>query len=100
MLAASVRGPYVFAGVSGTGTESVATWSNQGDWNDLTVQVTTGADTTELTVYFHGWYEQAPYSVRWVSLSGPGVPPSPCGEPGPPPASPSPTPSCSRTYGP
>ncbi|MGW4895252.1 carbohydrate binding domain-containing protein [Kitasatospora sp. NPDC004240] len=97
-LSASVRGPYAFVGVTGTGAESVATWSNQTDWNGLTLKVTTGPDTTQLTVYFHGWYEQGPYDVRWMSFNGPGVPPSPCGEPSSGSAPPSATPSCMRTY--
>ncbi|MEE1822189.1 hypothetical protein PUR61_08270 [Streptomyces sp. BE20] len=102
-LNASVRGSYAFVGASGAGGESAATWSNESEWNTLTVEVATGPDTTELTVYFHGWYEQAPFSVRGVSFVGPGIPPSPCGEPDPQtaspgPGSPSPSPSCSRTY--
>ncbi|MBD0671548.1 hypothetical protein [Streptomyces sp. CBMA156] len=103
-LTASVRGPYAFVGVSGAGTAPTAAWSDERDWNDLTVRVTTGPGTTELTVYFHGWYEQGPYDVRGVSFVGPGVPPSPCGEPGSAsptasgPATPSPTASCWRTY--
>ena len=105
-----MRGPYVFVGTrtgTGTGTGNAATWSDTSDWNDLSVQVVTGADTTELTVYFHGWYGQGPDDVRWMSFTGPGVAPSPCGEPGTAsqtasagPVSPSPAPSCSRTYRP
>ncbi|MEW1909079.1 hypothetical protein AB0442_11530 [Kitasatospora sp. NPDC085895] len=104
-LTASVRGPYVFVGASGTGTETVATWSDQSDWNGLSVRVTTGADTTELTVSVHGWYGQGPYDVRWMSFTGPGVAPDPCGgsgtvpqTPSGGPASPSPSPGCMRTY--
>ncbi|MFJ9948214.1 carbohydrate binding domain-containing protein [Kitasatospora sp. NPDC091207] len=104
-LSASVRGPYAFVGATGTLTGTTATWSNTSDWNTLSAQITTGPGATYLTVFFHGWYEQAAYSVRTVSLTGPGIPPSPCGEPdtdaptttgGP--TLPVPTPSCSRTY--
>ncbi|MFJ5230979.1 hypothetical protein ACIQBJ_13920 [Kitasatospora sp. NPDC088391] len=80
-LRATVRGPFAFVGVrgTGTGTGEVATWSSGADWNDLSTTVTTGPDTTSVTVYFHGWYGQDPYRVRWISLVGPGVPPNPCG---------------------
>ncbi|MFF8770729.1 hypothetical protein [Kitasatospora sp. NPDC015120] len=102
-LSATVRGPFAFAGVSGAAGENASTWSGQSEWNDLSVQVTTGPDTSELTVYFHGWYGQAAYDVRRVSLVGPGLEPSPCGEPASPtatggPSSPAPSPTCRRTY--
>ncbi|MFB8198978.1 hypothetical protein [Kitasatospora purpeofusca] len=107
LLSATVRGSFAFVGVTGAGGENASTWSSRSDWNNLSVQVDTGPDTTELTVYFHGWYEQPTYDVRRVSFSGPGYPPPPCGEPGSPsptptgtdgPGSPSPTPTCQRTY--
>ncbi|WP_328953114.1 hypothetical protein [Kitasatospora purpeofusca] len=109
LLNATVRGPFAFVGVTGAAGENASTWSGQGGWNDLSVGVSTGPETTELTVYFHGWYEQAPYDVRRMSFTGPGYEPRPCGEPGGPaptvtggPGSPSPPPSpsptCWRTY--
>ncbi|WP_435651693.1 hypothetical protein [Kitasatospora purpeofusca] len=107
LLYATVRGPFAFVGVTGAGGENASTWSSLSDWNNLSVQVDTGPDTTELTVYFHGWYEQPTYDVRRVSFSGPGYPPPPCGYPDGPsptptgtdgPGSPSPTPTCQRTY--
>ncbi|MER5352304.1 hypothetical protein ABT093_18490 [Kitasatospora sp. NPDC002551] len=105
LLHATVRGPFAFVGVSGAGGENASTWSSQTSWNSLSVPVTTGPDTTELTVYFHGWYEQTAYDVRWVSFTGPGYQPHPCGESATPsptatdgPASPTPSPSCQRTY--
>ncbi|MFE6866680.1 hypothetical protein ACFVFS_08995 [Kitasatospora sp. NPDC057692] len=103
-LSATVRGPFAFAGVSGAKGENASTWSSESDWNNLSVNVTTGPDTTELTVYFHGWYEQAAFDVRSVSFIGPGYEPSPCGETSAPsptasgPQSPTPSPSCQRTY--
>ncbi|MFE4516266.1 hypothetical protein ACFRMQ_18965 [Kitasatospora sp. NPDC056783] len=104
-LLATVRGRFAFVGVTGAGGENASAWSSQSDWNDLSTQVTTGPDTTELTVYFHGWYEQSAYDVRRVSFVGPGFEPRPCGEPsGPAPTatdgtpSASPSPTCRRTY--
>ncbi len=104
-LSATVRGPFAFVGVTGATGENASTWSGLDSWNDLSVRLTTGPDTTELTVYFHGWYEQAPYDVRRVSFVGPGFEPRPCGDQETPsptatdgPASPSPTSTCGRTY--
>ncbi|BAJ32838.1 hypothetical protein KSE_70810 [Kitasatospora setae KM-6054] len=78
-LRAGVRGPYVFLGTEGGGPgETVQNWSNNPDWNALTVTVTTGPDSTSLLVRLHGWYGQAPYQVKWVDMFGPGVLPSWC----------------------
>lgn len=105
LLSATVRGPFAFVGVTGAAGENASTWSGQGGWNDLSVRVGTGPGTTELTVYFHGWYEQASYDVRRVSFTGPGYEPRPCGDPSSPaptvtggPGSATPSPTCSRTY--
>ncbi|MFJ9693943.1 hypothetical protein [Kitasatospora sp. NPDC101183] len=97
-LDATVRGPFAFTGVTGAGGENASTWSSGTTWHNQSVQVTTGPRTTELTVYFHGWYEQAAYDVHRVSFIGPGFEPSPCGETATATASPSPSPSCQRTY--
>ncbi|KUN05990.1 hypothetical protein AQI95_13745 [Streptomyces yokosukanensis] len=51
-----VQGPYAYLGVSGGATAS--TWSNNTNWNQLTVDFTTGSSGT-VTVYVHGWYGQS-----------------------------------------
>ncbi|MGW4378827.1 carbohydrate binding domain-containing protein [Kitasatospora sp. NPDC004531] len=80
-LDARVQGPYVFAGVTGSGATDLALWSNQPDWNRLTGTVTTGPDTRTLTVYFHGWYQQGPYRIDTLELWGPGHPRNTCPPP-------------------
>lgn len=71
-LDARVTGPYVFVGVTGSGTTDTTLWSNQNSWNVLSGTVTTGPGTTSLTVYFHGWYQQGPYEINYLELWGPG----------------------------
>ncbi|GGQ90853.1 hypothetical protein [Kitasatospora griseola] len=94
-LSARVTGPYVFAGVTGSGTTDVALWSSGTDWSVLNGTVTTGPDTRTLTVYFHGWYQQGPYRISAVELWGPGQPRTTCT---PIPVAESPTPSASPCY--
>ncbi|RKE19089.1 chitinase [Streptomyces sp. TLI_171] len=72
-LTSVVQGSYVFAGVTGTGGTDPSTWSSNTGWNTLTSTFTTGAATTSVSVWFHGWYGQAPFLVDKVSLVGPGV---------------------------
>ncbi|MGW4803246.1 hypothetical protein [Kitasatospora sp. NPDC004272] len=100
-LSADVRGPYVFLGTEGGGPgETVQSWSNDPDWNLLTVTVTTGPDASSLLVRLHGWYGQAPYQVKRVSMVGPGVLPTWCAprSPGSSPSTPPPSaPPSTRT---
>ncbi|WP_052432976.1 chitinase [Streptacidiphilus carbonis] len=69
-LSSWVQGPYVYLGTSGDGTTDVSTWSNSGSWNQLSTTFKTGASTTSVTVYLHGWYGQAAYYADDVVLSG------------------------------
>lgn len=56
-LSGHVRGSYVYLGASGTGATDVSTWTRSAaDWQQLTTTFRTGAQTTEVTVYTHGWY--------------------------------------------
>ena len=71
-LSAWVQGNYVYLGASGTGGTDPSTWSSNGAWNQLTTSFTTGASTTSVTVYLHGWYGQGTYYADDVSLLGPG----------------------------
>ena len=73
-LAGYVRGSYVYLGASGTGTTDVSTWTQSApDWQQLTTTFRTGASTTRITVYTHGWYGTGAYYADDVSLTGPGV---------------------------
>ncbi|WP_046731829.1 chitinase [Streptomyces humi] len=82
-LTGYARGSYVYLGASGTGTTDVSTWTQSApDWQKLTTTFTTGASTTRVTVYTHGWYGTGAYYADDVSLVGPG------GATGQPPAAP------------
>ncbi|MBI0297004.1 glycoside hydrolase family 18 protein [Streptomyces sp. PRKS01-29] len=78
-LGAWVQGSYVYLGASGTGTTDVSTWTASAPgWQQLSTGFTTGANTTSVTVYTHGWYGQPAYYADDISLAGPG------GDPGDP----------------
>ncbi|MFD0146071.1 MULTISPECIES: chitinase [unclassified Streptomyces] len=71
-LSAWVQGGYTYLGATGTGTTDVSTWTpDSASWKQLTTTFTTGANTTSVTVYTHGWYGQAAYHVDDVSVFGP-----------------------------
>ncbi|MCG6499399.1 chitinase [Kitasatospora sp. A2-31] len=91
-LSAWVQGPYVYLGARGTGGAEPSTWSNQNTWNQLSSTFTTGANTTSITVYLHGWYGQSAYLADDVVLSGPGGTSTPS-----PTATPTPTPTATAT---
>ncbi len=71
-LSAWVQGGYAYLGATGTGTTDVSTWTpDSTTWKQLTTTFTTGAATTSVTVYLHGWYGQAAYYADDVSVYGP-----------------------------
>ncbi|MER6096952.1 glycoside hydrolase family 18 protein [Streptomyces sp. NPDC001728] len=72
-LSGWVRGSYVYLGASGTGTTDVSTWTGSApDWQRLSTSFTTGAATTSVTIYAHGWYGTPAYQADDLSLYGPG----------------------------
>ncbi|MGW1005077.1 chitinase [Streptomyces sp. NPDC002520] len=71
-LSAWVQGGYSFLGVTGTGTTDTSTWTpDSATWKQLSTTFTTGASTTSVTVYTHGWYGQAAYYADDISVYGP-----------------------------
>ncbi|WSY19081.1 glycoside hydrolase family 18 protein (plasmid) [Embleya sp. NBC_00896] len=83
-LSAWVQGSYVYLGATGTGTTDVSTWTpNAGTYQQLTTTFRTGASTTSVTVYTHGWYGQPAYYADDITLAGPGgstqIPATPTG---------------------
>lgn len=71
-LSAWVQGGYAYLGATGTGTTDVSTWTpDSASWKQLTTTFATGAATTSVTVYTHGWYGQAAYLADDVSVYGP-----------------------------
>ncbi|MFI5066263.1 MAG: fibronectin type III domain-containing protein, partial [Streptosporangiales bacterium] len=72
-LSGWVQGNYVFLGDSGTGGSDTSTWTaSAAGWQQLSTTFTTGAATTSVTVYVHGWYGQGTYYADDLSLAGPG----------------------------
>lgn len=79
-LSAYVEGNYVYLGADGFSS----TWTPSATgWQQLSTSFTTGASTTSVTIYLHGWYGQGTYYADDVSLTGPGGtvsgPPAPTG---------------------
>ncbi|TXS53194.1 chitinase [Streptomyces sp. uw30] len=71
-LSAWVQGGYTYLGATGTGTTDVSTWTpDSSAWKQLSTTFTTGASTTSVTVYTHGWYGQAAYYADDLSVFGP-----------------------------
>ncbi|MEU6594772.1 glycoside hydrolase family 18 protein [Streptomyces sp. NPDC046881] len=71
-LGAWVQGGYSYLGVTGTGTTDVSTWTpDSPSWKQLSTTFTTGASTTSVTVYTHGWYGQAAYYADDITVYGP-----------------------------
>lgn len=84
-LAAWVQGAYVYLGAAGTGTTDVSTWAQTpGAWKQLSTTFRTGAATTSVTVYTHGWYGQSAHLTDDVTLVGPDPGGSGPGQPQPP----------------
>ncbi|WP_254407024.1 chitinase [Streptomyces sp. GMY02] len=76
-LSAWVQGSYVYLGASGTGTTDVSTWTQSAPgWQQLTTSFRTGAGTTSVTVYTHGWYGTPAYYADDLTLVGPGGTPA------------------------
>ncbi|MGW1491893.1 chitinase [Streptomyces sp. NPDC002402] len=73
MLSGWVQGSYVYLGASGTGTSDVSTWTASApSWQKLSTTFRTGASTTSVTIYTHGWYGTPAYGADDLSLLGPG----------------------------
>ncbi|WP_406387001.1 chitinase [Streptomyces sp. NBC_00211] len=84
-LGAWVQGAYVYLGAAGTGTTDVSTWTQTPvAWKQLSTTFRTGAATTSVTVYTHGWYGQSAHFTDDVTLVGPDPGGSGPGQPQPP----------------
>ena len=70
-LSAYVQGAYVYIGATGTGVNA-STWTPaNSSYGQLTTSFTTGASTTSVQVFTHGWYGQGSYYADDVTLTGP-----------------------------
>ncbi len=83
-LTGFVDGGYNFIGDTGTGTTDTSTFS-QGStsYTQLSTSFNTGASTTSVTIFVHGWYGQPTFFADDFTLTGPGgtvtVPSAPTG---------------------
>ena len=69
-LSAWVEGNYVYLGDSGTGTSDTNSWTPSATtWQQLSTSFTTGASTTSVTIYVHGWYGQGTVYADDISVS-------------------------------
>lgn len=101
-LTAYVDGPFAYIGVNGYSD----TWTTSSSYTQLTYTFTTGASTSSVAIYVHGWYAQGSVYVDDVALSGPAgsstptPPPTTTPTPTPPPTTtPTPTPPPSSLPG-
>jgi hypothetical protein len=77
-LSAWVEGSYVYLGDSGTGSTDTSTWTPSAPaWQQLSTSFTTGASTTSVTIYLHGWYGEGTYYADDVDMTGPAGSPPP-----------------------
>ncbi|MFJ1752737.1 glycosyl hydrolase family 18 protein [Kitasatospora sp. NPDC088134] len=71
-LAGWLKGSYVYLGATGTGVNA-STWTpGASSWTQLSTSFTTGASTTSVTVFTHGWYGTGAYQADDLTLTGPG----------------------------
>ncbi len=70
-LSGWVQGSYVYIGVTGTGTSDTSMWTpgTGGTYQQISVGFSTGASTTSVTVWVHGWYAQGSYYADDFSVA-------------------------------
>ncbi|GAA3011459.1 hypothetical protein GCM10020229_23700 [Kitasatospora albolonga] len=73
-LAGWVQGSYVYLGATGTGVNAQSWLPSATGWTQLSTSFKTGASTTSVTVYTHGWYGQGTYRADDLTLTGPSGP--------------------------
>lgn len=66
-LSGFLDGPYAYIGVNG----GASTWTISSSYTQLTVNFTTGASQTSVTIFVHGWYAQGSVDVDDMALLGP-----------------------------
>jgi chitinase len=79
-LTGEVEGDYVYLGDSGTGSSDTSAWTPSAtSWTQLSTSFSTGAATTSVTIYVHGWYVQPTFYADNLVLAGPAGSGSPPG---------------------
>jgi chitinase len=70
-LTGEVEGDYVYLGDSGTGGTDTDDWTpSASSWSPLSTSFTTGASTTSVTIYVHGWYGEPAFYADNLMLTG------------------------------
>ncbi|MEU5382232.1 glycosyl hydrolase family 18 protein, partial [Kitasatospora cineracea] len=70
-LSGFLKGSYVYLGATGTGVNA-STWTpGATNYTQLSTTFTTGASTTSVTVFTHGWYGTGAYQADDLTLTGP-----------------------------
>lgn len=66
-----VQGSYVYLGASDPGGAGGSTWTpSTSGWTKLSTTFTTGASTTSVSLYVHGWYAEPADDIDDISLVG------------------------------
>jgi hypothetical protein len=65
-----VVGSYVYLGATGAGVNASGWTPSATSYQQLSTSFSTGASTTSVTVFVHGWYGQPAYHADDLSLSG------------------------------
>ena len=69
-LTAWVQGSYAYVGADVPGGTGSSTWTaSASGWTQLSTKITTGASTSSVTVWVHGWYGQPAVTADDVSLA-------------------------------
>jgi hypothetical protein len=69
-LTAWVQGSYAYLGADVPGGTGSSTWTaSASGWTQLSTKITTGASTSSVTVWVHGWYGQPAVTADDVSLA-------------------------------
>ena len=69
-LSAWVQGNYAYVGADVPGGTGSSTWTpSSSGWSQLTTKITTGASTSSVTVWVHGWYGQGTVYADDLSLA-------------------------------
>jgi chitinase len=64
-----VQGNFAFIGETGTGTSDTSTWVSGASYSQLKSTFTTGASTTSVTIWVHGWFGQGTIFADDFSVS-------------------------------
>lgn len=68
-LSAWARGQAAFLAAAGSGLSATETWATSSAYTPLSLTITTGAHTNQITIALHGWYGQGAVQFADVALT-------------------------------